>query len=342
MKFKLTPLFCILCLFAVGQDKEDFRKVIFSRTLNTSPDAGFQSFNSSVKLEANNTGTKAVANIAIPIAKSSMLLNFNVEQPVSSTGRVTPITLDGLSNKTSFTFGFQAVFDYSENITLAKTSYAQQMVGVRTLMTGKLTRREDIRFLQLSELKIPGKIYIGIKLGLTQQEFKYLQDTSISFLQVEESKTAGKGSITVGGLWGFGTIAATYIYQDGHEASDQHSFYFPVNGTNVQIEKEYFVGPPTHKSDHRLRIEYMSIGNSGIGKVLRINPNINISFPKKKGSLEIPVFFLSHKGQDKEPNLNGGIFASYLTDGDYTFRFKKANWGLGVFIGGSITDLFKP
>ena len=352
MKSILSFIFAMITIHAFSQESREItekkrsvkqlaiKKIIISRTLPTSAQSGFISLNSFTKLEANNDGVKATAAIAYEL--STWLFNLNIEQPVSQKGKVQPITLDGLANKTSVSFSFQKIFWDQEDVSLhPENSYAERELPAtkNVEFTGLELTKAYKQFLQLSRFDFGNfKIYAGGKIGLEQQAFSFLEDT-VNLIQRELNKTSSKISLTLGILLRKGALAGTIILQNGYESGEPSKYYFPVNRSSVQVEKELSLGTPGHKTDRKLRIEYMSIGNSGTGNTLRINPNLNISFKRKITSLEFPVFFLSNN-EDKKPKLNGGIFASYSSSKDFKFEFAKSNWGLGIFIGGSITDLF--
>lgn len=316
------------------------KKIKPSQTIQSSGHSGFIAYQNFSKLTATNNGTLAEANINY-VNKDAVNFNLYVSTPLSSsTQQVKPLTISGLTNNTSVNIGVQKIcwghnFKWEDNTAYNK---AIESVGgnIMDFNYDSLSREQKEKFDQIAKIKWGTAIYLGGKAGFEQQDFNYLLDSSISYATGEKSKAALVLSATFGILYNKGNFAVTYTHKNGYQADDPLKFSIPISRGGF-VEKELSPGPPSHQISNKIRFEFLSTG--GEGKHFRTNPNINIELNQKFLSFELPVYFL--KTDDKVPSLNGGIYAGYLSDKNFTFNFRKGNLGFGVFIGANIKDLFK-
>ncbi|MDJ1483605.1 hypothetical protein QNI16_24110 [Cytophagaceae bacterium YF14B1] len=310
-----------------------------SLTLQSSPASGFQSYNSFTKLSATNDGLIAEGNINYRI-KSSWNLNTSISTPVASkTQRVKPLTIAGLSNNSSFTIGTQKIW-WGTGFAYDAKKYNEAIKAVGKDMADfkydDLTPEEQRIFDRKAKIQWGVAWYGGLKFGVEQQDFEYITDTT-SFLSQTDSKAAVKLTATVGALTSIGIFALSFTHTAGYQTDDPIKYYVPVNSTGVLVEKNLSSSAPTRQTSNRVRIEYLSSGYHG--KLLRINPNINLDLNQELFSFEFPVYFLT---SDKErANFNGGIFTGYVSDKGFAFNTDKNNFVLGVFLGANFTNLFQ-
>jgi hypothetical protein len=323
--------------------KANVKKDKPAQTIQSSGHSGFLSYQSFTKLNATNDGASAEANINY-LDKKAVCFNLNISTPVSSkTQQVKPLTITGITNNTAVNIGVQKIwwgnhFKWGGQKAYNKAieSVGGNIMDFTNTDYDNLSKEQKEKFEKIASINWGTAFYLGGKAGFEQQDFNYFIDSSVSYDAEEKSKTAVVLSATIGILYNKGNFALTYTYKDGYLADDPLKYSIPIARGGF-VEKELSPGPPGHQISNRIRFEFLSTG--GEGKNFRANPNINIELNQKFFSFELPVYFL--KTDDKAPSLNGGIYAGYVSDKDFTFNFKKANLGFGVFIGANIKDLFR-
>jgi hypothetical protein len=345
-KFFLVIFFFPILKSAFCQDEGEATKIVTSRTLQSSNGSGFFSYNNFTKLNATNDGTAAEANIDYSI--NSFNLNLSASTPVSSKSqRVKPLTIAGLTNNSTLTAGIQKIF-WGNGFKWNPKSFAAARKAIRKdtgdFKTKDLTDLQKAKFYEIADIDWGTDIFIGLKGGLEQQEFKYISNQT-TFADAEDSKTALNISASFGIMAHWGIIALSFTHQNGYHAGDPVKYFIPIDSSGVQIEKELSPGAPQHQNSEKLRFEFLSIGRPKIkgdevkSSPFRINPNINLEFNQQLVSFEFPVYFFT---SDKErTNFNGGIYAGYVSDKDFKFNTNKKNFGFGVFIGANFTRLFQ-
>lgn len=311
-----------------------------AQTIQSSGHSGFVAYQNFTKLTATNDGTLAEANINYA-NKDAVNFNLYVSTPVSSTTQqVKPLSITGLTNNTAANIGVQKIWwgnGFNWGGQEAFNRAIKEVDGnILDFNYDSLSEEQKAKFDKIASINWGTAFYLGGKVGFEQQDFNYLVDSSFSFDDEEKSKTAVVLSATIGILYSTGNFALTYTYKNGYQADDLLKYSIPIARGGF-VEKELSSGPPSHQISNKIRFEFLSTG--GEGKNFRTNPNINIELNQKYFSFELPVYFL--KTDDKLPSLNGGIYAGYVSDKNFTVNFKKANLGFGIFIGANIKDLFK-
>lgn len=318
------------------------KKNIPGKTIQSSASSGFQPYQNFTKLNATNDGTTAEAYVNYLSKKNPVNFSLHISTPVTSkTQQVKPLTISGITNNTTVTVGIQKICWGDHFKWGGQTSYNNAIKAVGgNIMDFKNTDYDSLspeqkkRFDKIAGIDWGTAFYLGGKVGFEQQDFNYLIDSATSYNYGEKSKTAVSFSITFGWLKKKGSFAFTYKYKNGHACDDPLKYSIPL-ATGAFIEKELSPTPPIHQVTNTLRFEFLSIGTTAF----RINPNVNVELNSKLLSFEIPIYFL--KTDDKQPSLNGGIYAGYITDANYKFNFNNSNLGFGVFIGANISDLFR-
>ena len=332
------------CYSQAGSEIEDpatkarVEKNVPARTIQSSGHSGFLSYHNFTKLNATNDGTSAEAAINY-LSKNAVSFNLHISTPVSSkTQQVKPLTITGITNNTAVNIGVQKICWGNHFTWGGQQAYnkAIKTVGgnIMDFNYDSLSDEQKAKFDKVASINWGTAIYLVGKAGFEQQDFNYLIDSSISYDAEEQSKTAIVLSATIGILYNKGIFALTYTYKNGYHADDPLKYSIPVT-RGAFVEKELSPGPPVHQISNKLRLEFLSTGTANF----RTNPNINVELNQKYFSFELPVYFL--KTDDKVPSLNGGVYAAYVSDKDFTFNFKKANLGFGVFIGANIKDIFR-
>lgn len=337
------------CFSQSGSEIEDaatkarIKKNIPGETLQSSGHSGFLSYQNFTKLNATNDGTSAEAAINY-LNKKAVNFNLDISTPVSSKSQqVKPLTITGITNNTAVKMGVQKIWwgNHFKWGTQQEYNKAVKAVG-GNIMEFKYTDYDSLsdeqkgKFDKIASINWGTAIYLGGKVGFEQQDFNYLSDSIISYDFEENSKTAVSVSATIGILCKKGNFALTYTYKNGYRADDPLKYSIPIS-RGAFIEKELSPGPPSHQINNKLRFEFLSTGMANTN--FRTNPNINVELNQKYFSFELPVYFL--KTDDKVPSLNGGVYAGYISDKDFTFNFRKANLRFGVFIGANIKDIFR-
>lgn len=343
----LFILFLAAVKLVLSQSKDETTKTVTSRTIQSSNKSGFLSNNNFTKLNATNEGTSAEANINYSIEAWNWSLKAST--PISQKGqRVKPLTLGGLSNGSTLDLGVQKIFWAVDDLKWNPKSFAaaRKAIGKDTgdFKTKGLTELEKAKFYEIADINWGTAIFVGLEGGLEQQDFKYVTNQT-TFANEETDKTALNISASFGVLSEWGIVAAKFTHKSGYQADDPIKYYIPVNSTGVQIEKELSPSAPQHQNSEKLRIEFLSIGKPKIKddevkrSPFRINPNLNFEFNQKLFSFEFPVYFLT--SDNERTNFNGGIYAGYVSDKNWSFNTDNKNFAFGVFIGANFTKLFQ-
>lgn len=337
------------CYSQAGSEIEDsvtkarIEKNVPARTVQSSGQSGFLSYQNFTKLNATNDGTSAEATINY-LNKKAVNFNLDISTPVSGKSQqVKPLTITGITNNTAVKIGVQKIWwgnhfrwGGQQAYNNAIKSVGGNIMDFKNTDYDNLSDEQKAKFDNIAAIDWGTAFYLGGKIGFEQQDFNYLNDSSISYDFEENSKTAVSVSATIGILFKKGNFALTYTYKNGYQADDPLKYSIPIS-RGAFVEKELSPGPPSHQINNKLRLEFLSTGTANTN--FRINPNINIELNQKYLSFELPVYFL--KTDDKVPSLNGGVYVGYVSDKDFTFNFRKANLGFGVFIGANIKDIFR-
>jgi len=323
--------------------KARIKKNIPGQTLQSSGHSGFLSYQNFTKLNATNGGTSAEAAIYY-LNKNALNLNLDISTPVSGKSQqVKPLTITGNTNNTAVKIGVQKIWWGNHFTWGGQQAYNEAIKSIggnisdfKNTDYDNLTDEKKAEFDKIASITWGTAFYLGGKVGFEQQDFNYLSDSSISYRFEENSKIALSVSATIGILFKKGNFALTYTYKNGYQADDPLKYSIPIS-RGALVEKELSPRPPSQQISNKLRLEFLSTGTANTN--FRTNPNINIELNQKYFSFELPVYFL--KTADKVPSLNGGVSAGYVSDKGFTFNFKKANVGLGVFIGANIKDIFR-
>lgn len=371
-KFKILLVVFFLSDIAYSQTimTDDSKKIISTSTMEkkigknviqSSSNSGFMSFKNFTQLKATNDGTSAEASLSY-LNQSSANYTLNISTPISKKGQqVKPLTISGLTNNSTVNIGAQKIFwgnGLTHDINLynkaveewkqkkrkeanyAYLSDSDKKDLERTLndfSEDDFTAAEKSHFEKAAGIKWGITYFIGGKLGFEQQDFNYLIDSAKSFQTNELSKTALTATFSLGIInKQGGTYAVTYAFKMGYQASNSMTFSIPTS-SGAFVQEDLNPTPPSEQISNKVRLEYLSGGKSG--SIFRINPNLNFEFNQKLMSFEFPLYFLT--SDDKKTNFNGGIYAGYVSDKDFTFNFNKQNIGFGVFIGANINELFK-
>ncbi len=315
------------------------QKVIPSKTLQSSNTSGFISYNNFAKLSATNDGVTAEGNINY-VSKKAVNFSFNVSMPVTSKSQsVKPLTLAGLSGNSSISMGAQKIW-WGDGFHYDVASYnsAIEAAGgnIMDFNYDNLTHAQQMVFDKIANIDWGTAYYLGIKTAMQQQTFNYVANP-VSFAAAEASKTAFKGAVTAGMLRKWGILALTFTHKSGYIADDPETYLVPVNNRGVQVQRELSPAAPLHQNSELLRFEYLSSGYTA--SRLRVNPNVNVALNQKVFSFEIPVYFLTADAD--RANFNGGVYAGYISNRSYTFGTDTNNFGFGVFIGATFTNLFQ-
>jgi hypothetical protein len=323
----------------IVQANDAQKSQIPTKTIQSSNNSGFLSYNSFTKLTATNDGISAQGNINYSI-KPSFSLNLDISTPVTSkTQMVKPLSLSGLSNGSSINFGTQFIkwgsgFEYSQ------TNYNSAITAVggdpANFNYDNLTPDQQKIFDRVANISWGKAYFLGAKLGFEQQSFKYTTDF-ITFTEQEQSELTFKASVQVGILKESGIFALNFTYKEGYQTQDPVKYYIPFGAPGTLIEKNLIPGAPKHYNSEKLRVEFLSSGHKQ--NSLRLNPNLNIEFSQKLLSFELPVYFLT--SDQNKANFNGGVYAGYVSDSNFKLNSNKNNFGFGVFIGANFTNLFQ-
>lgn len=345
---KIILVTLLLAIFKLGfcQSEDEATKTVTSRTIQSSNKSGFLSNNSFTKLNATNEGTSAEANINYSI--NAWNLSLGASTPISKKGQgVRPLTLAGLSNGSTLNVGAQKII-WGKGFTWDPKSFAaaRKAIGKETgdFKTKNLTELERAKFYEIADINWGTSYYLGIKGGLEQQEFKFISNPN-TFEDAEVSKTAFNISGSAGVMAEWGIVAITFTHQNGYQADDPVKYYIPIDSSGVQVEKDLSPSAPQPQNSQKLRIEFLSIGKPKIKddelkrSPFRINPSFNMEFNQKLFSFEFPVYFLT--SDNERTNFNGGIYASYTSDKNWSFNAENRNFSFGVFIGANFTRLFQ-
>jgi hypothetical protein len=322
------------------QAEDEAEQNATSKTIPSSNSSGFLSSKSFTKLNATNDGATAEADINYTTG-SKWQIGLNISTPVTSKSQtVKPLTISGLSNNSSASLGVQKIF-WGNGFNYDSKSYNE---AIKALGKNKddfkyddLTDAEKRKFDRIAKVNWGTAFALTGKVGLEEQSFSYLSDSATSLAAQQSSNTAFNASVSLGMLnYKTGIFILTYSYKNVYQADDPSNYLIPLR-TGGYVEQNLSPTPPTKLNSNAIRFEYLSNGQNS--SIFRVNPNVNVEFSQKLFSFQLPVYFL--KTDDKTPALNGGIYAGYITDKDFAFNFTRSNLGFGIFIGSSISNLFK-
>lgn len=295
---------------------------------------------SSISFSSSAGETDLTGNISYSPSLND-ILNLTIKTPFGKSSKTEPVTLDGLSNKTSIALTWSHDFwevakikYYDSDLikTFKKINDDREKICCDDSVkiaedVNDLSKDEKELFYQLIEYRMMLP-FCGIKIKTAKSDYDYLLDSTNMITETKskydiEFKAFGGLRIT-----NHKNVALSLTYQRYYDGGDMVSYSIPlING----IEKHMDLNEtkPILKNKLNIQMEYRGINRSS---TFAYNPYLLIDLVKKKAEFKTLLYFFKQKDSEGAfKGLNGGFFAGYRTSDEYKLDSKTSNILLGLF-----------
>lgn len=305
---------------------------------------------SNVALSTTTAGQEASARLSVPfIVKSHKFENIPcqfsaaVKQPFQDKlTRVTPLSLDGLSQGASATFSLQFNGTMRLNLkaitrklgrTVVKDKLADKLttVGMTSLFgTETNLSTEDFRLLEKLGLLRTSPWLAGATYSIGKVQYDYIADANAKAPEHLDGLNYNLRGYVAHTLGNTATLALSATYQNQYKtvADDPISFTYPLSSTNNTFTaKDVYLGTPTSSNRCRLslegRFQVKYPDKPEKEPFLAINPSVSLVTNTQRLAFNSAFYFLKvdppKKPEEGEPagpipsRLQGGIAVGYIT-----------------------------
>lgn len=334
---------------SIAKDETISKNKKYNENLYSPSKNSFFSNLSNVNITSEFGDNSASALFASNIGSSSSV-SFYFKQPFESKPKkVNFFTQDGLASGTSFDFSFQQVFwktkitdkmfqglkdEYAKNKKIDKSSPEYRGISVADFDDQTIAK-----FWASNPVKSGLPILFGAGYTVAKNEIDYIVD-SFSLSPVTENRTNSNLRLTIGILThNRSVISLSAIQEIKYESGDPITMNFPLNTNGLSYSKDVTLGIPTKKNITRIQFDYRKRFYKKENIAFAIAPSIAYRTKQKAIALELPVYFLNFKDDDKKvKGLQGGIILGY-TDKLKSKTTFKDGFAFSIFVGAPF-DLF--
>jgi len=291
----------------------------------------------------------ASALLAFAVGASSSF-SFQFKQPFESKPKKASFfNQNGMATGTSGEIAFQHVFwnpqvddklfnkmrdQYAIDNGIVKDS-----PQYKAITTGDFDEQQQLKFWSDPKNKMGTPLLLGFGYSVAKNEIDYVID-SFSTTPINENRTNHNVRLTFGVFAKNGSVISLSAVQEiKFESGDPISMNFPLNTTGLSFSKDVTLGKPVEKNLTRFQLDYrQSFYKNGV-MVFAIAPSIAYRTKQKSIVIDVPVYFLNFKDDDKKAKgLQGGLSLGYTNKLKEKTSFKDG-FALSIFVGAPF-DLF--
>jgi len=298
---------------------------------------------SNVNITSEFGDNSASALVAFNIGAASSI-SFNFKQPFDSKPKkIDFFNQNGLATGTSGEIAFQHIFwktDINDELfQKLKLQYAKDhkieanTPQFRGITVGDFSDEMISNFWSDPKNKFGIPILIGAGYAVAKNEINYVVD-SFSISPKNENRTNQNVRFSIGALAKNKSVISLSIIQEiKYESGDPITMNFPLNTTGLSYSKDLTIGTPVEKNLTRLQLDYrQSFYKNGV-IVFAIAPSIAYRTKQKSLLIDLPIYFLNFKGDDKQvKGLQGGISLGYTNKLKEKTTFKDG-FAFSIFVG---------
>lgn len=304
---------------------------------------------SNVNITSEFGDNSASALFAFAVGSSSSF-SFSFKQPFEQKPkRVGFFNQNGLATGTSGEIAFQHVFwnpkiddnlfnkmrdKYADDNKIVKNSAAY-----RQITTGDFDEQKQLEFWSDPKNKMGIPLLLGFGYSVAKNEIDYVSD-SFATAPINENRTNHNLRITFGVFAKNGSVISLSAVQEiKFESGDPITMNFPLNTNGLSFSKDVTMGKPTEKNLTRFQLDYrQSFYKNGV-MTFAIAPSIAYRTKQKSIVIDVPIYFLNFKDEDKKvKGLQGGLSIGYTNKLKEKTSFKDG-FALSIFVGAPF-DLF--
>jgi hypothetical protein len=359
---KITIILLLLVASKYVQSQEDSTKLDISDSIANlnvqkalskqlySPKQGtlLSSF-SNVNITSEFGDNSASATAAFNVGASSVF-SFYFKQPFEDKPKkVTFFDQDGMSAGTSAEIAFQHVF-WKTKIDNAmfedmKKAYAKthniskKSPEFRGITTGDFEDEDQVRFWSAKGNKLGTPLLIGFGYSVSKNDIDFVAD-SFSIAPVTENRTNHNLRFTIGIYARNRSVVSLSIVQEiKYESGDPLARIFPLGASGLSYTKDVTVGAPVKKNLTRLQFDYRQSFYKNGEIVFAIAPSFAYRTIQKSFVVEVPLYFLNLKDENKKvKGLQGGVTIGYTNKLKEKTSFNDGI-AFGIFVAAPF-DLF--
>jgi hypothetical protein len=343
MKTLIFTLLLIVPFLGFGQDTVELIEPFNDYLANKADENAFVPFGASSvsnpvsNLQFSSTKGESAASVGIGYQiNPKWSTNVEVSSPVAKSGATKPIGLDGLANDGKFTIGLQykgwkalTASEVMNALKPYKDDKGEQITSFQNLKDEDKDQLLD----NLSELHSPW--FIGGTFTLTQQEFSYATDNTLSEIVDED-----KQSVSLSGYAGIylgkkvnTLLRVVVLSKKSFGANSANDYYIPFNGGPTLLKRSLIIGKPNENSETEIKLENVTAFSKN---KWGINPSFTYLAEAEAFSIDLPVYFVGGKDDDKKDlGLNTGVYINYTSSLNEPLT-------AGIFIGSSLTKILRP
>lgn len=351
MKKYIVLIFCSLICFKnfgqgkAGEDDQETAKSIDAaknKELYAPRQSTFFSNYSNINISSEFGDNSASALMAFTVGASSAF-SFYLKQPFEEKPKkVDFFNQNGLATGTSAEIAFQHAFWKTKVdnglFQKMKDAYAQKMgiakgtAAYNTITTGDFSDKDQADFWSKKENRLGMPVLVGFGYAVAKNEIDYIVD-SFSTAPQAKNKTNHNIRITIGLLTKKRSLISLSVVKEiKYESGDPISMNFPLNGTGLSFSKEVTLGSPVKKDVTRLQVDYrQSFYKDGVIS-FAIAPSVAYRTVQKSIVVDVPVYFLNFKEDQKVKGLQGGLSVGYTNKLKEKTTFKDG-FALSIFVG---------
>lgn len=316
----------------------------YNATLGTEIDqatyepSGQSNLNNWVTFTSLTTGRDeeiATMNLGVKLA-GTLDAAFKLNTPFLKTDKlVKPVNQDGLLNGTSTSLSLSNIFFITQ-----KNKYSDLWKTICppptdcTLNGIEKSKPQDYKDL-IKAIGFP--LLVGAKISTSKNKIGYITDTTTNaFIEEDRYSYTFLGSIGFIFKKNYGVLGISYIYTNSYKPAEEQTFLFPDNN-NVYLEKKLYPAKPSDLLENRIKVEYLA---QLLGKdEFKWNPSVSYIWTTNKFALDLPIYIVKLKKDDKLAGFDGGLFVSYLSGEDFELVNNNNNFTYGIFIGANFNSI---
>ncbi|MBL7733291.1 MAG: hypothetical protein JNM88_19140 [Chitinophagaceae bacterium] len=311
-----------------------------------SPVAGtLQSNLSNINLTSEFGDNSATITTSFGIGASSTL-SFYFKQPFEEKPKkVELFNKDGMSSGTSAEIAFQHTFwktpdnpSFDDMFQRLKKAYIEKnkitdSAEMRGITTGDFDDETQAKFWgdKSSRLGIP--VLLGFGYSVAKNDIDFITD-SMSLAPVTENRTNHNLRFTIGAYArNMSVISFSIVKEIKYESGDPLTRIFSLGTSGLTYSKEVTVGNPVKKNLTRLQFDYRQSFYKKGELVFAVAPSLAFRTVEKSFVLEVPLYFLNLKDDEKKvKGLQGGVILGYTNKLKEKTSFKEGV-AFSIFVG---------
>jgi hypothetical protein len=338
-KINLTITGLLLLLVVKGQNLKEIKDKEMYSPKQSTISSSFSNIN--ITSEFGDNSASALASFGVG---SSSVFSFSFKQPFETKPKkVDFFNQNGMATGTSAEIAFQhvfwetkvddALFQAMKDKYAADNNISKGSPAYVAITTGDLKEEDQIKFWSNPKNKIGVPVLIGFGYAVAKNDIDFVID-SFSIAPSTESRTNHNLRFTIGVLArNRSVISLSAVQELKFESGDPLTRVFSLGISGQSFSKEITVGNPVKKNLTRFQLDYRQSFYKDSEITFAIAPSIAYRTVQKSIVLDMPIYFLNFKGEDKKvKGVQGGLSIGYTNKLKEKTTFKDG-FGLSIFVG---------